>query len=123
MAPAGKVTNDAFHVVKEVAQALNTTHTVTSGVVSAAKNGSTLLSRIEGVAPSLEKLAPTLEKIAPYAEKVAPILEKVAIPIAIVAGGAKAASEFAHGHDLKGSQTLGQTGGAIGGALAGTEGG
>src|ERR1035437_791546 len=116
MAPAGKVTNDAFHVVKEVAQALNTTHTVTSGVVSAAKNGSTLLSRIEGVAP-------TLEKIAPYAEKVAPILEKVAIPIAIVAGGAKAASEFAHGHDLKGSQTLGQTGGAIGGALAGTEGG
>lgn len=103
-------------VVKDAASDLKTTHMITNGAIKATANSGKVLSRFEAATPFLEKAVP-------WAEKAGPIVEKAAIPIAVVAGGAKATYEFSQGHNREGSQTLGSTGGMIGGGIAGAEGG
>jgi len=101
-------------VVKEATSDLKTTHMVANGALQATAKSGTLLSKFEAATPFVEKAVP-------WAEKAAPIVEKWAVPVAVVAGGAKATYEFSQGHHREGSETLGSTGGAIGGAIGGAE--
>lgn len=108
----------------------STTLKVISDVAGDAKIGQTVatgaikgVAASKGVLSSIESAAPFVENVVPWAEKAAPVVEKWAVPVAVVAGGAKAAYQFSGGHNREGSQTLGSTGGAISGGIYGAEGG
>lgn len=106
----------SLRVVKDATADAQITHTVVNGALKATAGSGGVLSKFEAAAPFVEK-------VVPWAQKAAPVVQKVAVPIAVVAGGAKATYEFSQGEHREGSQTLGSTGGAIGLAWAGAEGG